>query len=725
MYCFKSFYTTAFILLKLYSIVLITVSILLGGYKSYALANPGLAQLDFFYDKLINAVHSPLNMVQRKINLIDLNYQDRLSGNKPAKQQPLEDFRWIFKAEGLTLVSPEIDLVNGTIYVATTDIINDINNELKLQDTQEADSKDRLFNIIHSNLYALEPGLIGKTGKEKWVFRDINGIIPFSPVIAADGTALVESINGVNIRNNTFENLQGELSAVDQDGKDKWGKPTIFKGEIFLGPPVVGPDGSIIITTIKSFDPLNNNVEGLSATVASIDPVNGDIKWLFNPVNLSNDKPLIINAPPVISQTGDLIFVNAIRLLSMLDIQEEINGFIKGLEDNLLEMVDEGKKKDLLAAIENGEDIEPIIEDIEKEVELLINDRMNEFLNGLLNSLGKVFALDLNNGSVKWEAVFSGFSLSSPIIISADEINVGAVNLLASVKLEANLNVTVNNPKDPEGGFDITLNIIPPAKDDVTITTSGTLNSIDIASGEILWSTNTDEPILLRPVFDQKSEATLVGATSFTIDTTPDKLNISNLKSKIYAINSVDGSIHWTSELFEGIVGLPSIDSAFDFPLLPGRDGGVFFTLFDPGKGDNGVFIFTPKIQAINPDGTTRWPAPFVPDGLVTSAPIIKGDDDTLFLSVNNHQGLFDEKSFRIKNSGPENLLPDFNGQLISLNPDNGTVIRSIEMDGFAYTSPVIDAGMKSVLVATDGFKIDRKPFSFDLETLVHSIKLD
>lgn len=704
------------------SILLIAASILLGGYKPYVLANPELAQLDFFYNKLISTVHSPLNMVQKKIDLIDLNYQERLSSNKPAKQQLLEDFRWIFKAEGLTFDSPGVDLVNGTIYVATTDI----NNELNLQDAREPDSRDGLFNIIHSNLYALEPDLIEKTGKGKWVFRDINGVIAFSPIIAADRTILAESINGINIRNSTFENLQGELYSVDQNGKDKWGKQTVFKGEIFLGPPVVSPEGSIIIATIKPFDPLNmnNSLEGLSTTVASIDPADGNIKWSFSPLNLSSDTSLIINAGPVISQTGDLVFINVIRPLSALDIQEEINGFIKGLEDNLLETVDEGKKEDLLEAIEKGEDIEPIIEDIEKEVGLLINDRMDEFLHGLLNSLGKVFALDINDGSVKWEATFSGFSLSSPIIISSDEIHVGAVNLLASVKLEANLNVTVNNPKDPEAGFDITLNIIPPAKDDITITTFGTLNSIDISSGEILWSTNTDEPILVRPVFDQKSEATLVGATSFTIDTTTDKLNISNLKSKIYAINSVDGSIHWASELFEGIVGIPSIDSVFDFPLLPGRDGDVFFTLFDPGKRDDGVFIFTPKIQAINPDGTTRWPAPFVPDGLVTSTPIIKGDDDTLFLSVSNHQGLFNEKTFGIKNSGTENRRPDFNGQLISLNPDNGAVIKSIEMDGFAYSSPVIDANMESVLVATDGFKINRKPFSFGLETLVHSIRI-
>lgn len=697
------------VLLTLYSII---------SPKTFAGLNSKSLKIALPLNGFLSNGFTTVNRVQQIVNLIKLNYQSLKFNNAVEKNAAQDEFKWIFTAEGISFFPPVVDK-NGTIYAATTDI----NLELNLQDLINKGPEDALVDI-KTNIYSLQPLPLKPTGKEDWVFSGIDGIIIFPPVVSTDGTILVESIEGVN---NDSINLMGKLTAIDQNGKNKWGTTVNFDNQIFIAPPVIGSDGGILVASVNIFDFTNiNNIEDLITHISSIDPANGGIKWSFDAAAFSDDH-LIVLAPPIIAQSGDTVFISAINAKN-LSIQEEINLFIEEFETNA--QIDEEKKEALLEAVKNGKDFTSILDEIEGETELLLNDELDKFLDDILNQLCNLIALDANNGGLKWQSPLPGICFVPPIIdtVNGEKIFVSAVNFSLQVDLEASVDIQIVNPKDPASDLEVKIDIIPPEKDDIILTPFGTLSSVDVSNGGIIWSTNIDDIILLDPVIDQGNERIIVSGTDgsdIRFDLNDFSINIFDSKNKIHALNKNNGAVEWVSEAFNGLIA-SSIVSNVNFPLLLGTDGSVFFTLFDEIETANGEER-TPSqmIHAVNPDGSTKWEDPFAPEGFLTSAPVISRLDNAIFLSASSLRNSLEIPPF-LKGGGQlQGLIPDLKGRLVRLNSGNGTISRSVEIDGFPPSSPVIDTGLNAIYIITSDFEIGVRPFSFDLLSFVYAAELN
>lgn len=715
-----------------------------------------MAQFKLINEKVIDIVQSPLKAVQRGVDLIMPDYQ-HLSPDKAIEiAQSRKDIKWVFPAEGVSLVSPVINPEDGTVYATTTDI--DI--EANLKDLPDNGPDAITIGDLHSNVYALRPKSIGNRGSKKWVFS-MGGIVIFQPVVSTNNkTVFVESINGeIDLENQTFEFSGGKLFAIDQDGKDLWGRPAEFEGEIFLGPPVIGNDGTIYTTTIKIADISNITELDFSGVISAIDPTNGEVKWRFNPSELSDDKFLFTIAPPAVAPTGDTIFINAISTVSTEEIEGLITSAIPEIQDEIADLIN-NTIPSLLEAIENQQDINPILDDIEDDVESLFNLLFNDLIKEILN-LGTIFALD-SDKNIKWDSTFPGVSLSSPVAADSGVVNTGGVNVpIEDISTDVNIDAKLNpeegtieanldvrllvlgatfgvkigielNLEDPSGTLKLTdPKIALPDLEDIDASLIGTLNGIDSANGNLLWSTNIGEAIFNKPVVINNLNQTIVGASGFSINTGQDGIEPESLFSKIYSINTSNGDIGWESESFNGvIVGFTPVDSIIGDPLLVGRDGSVFFSFFDITAGEDEAEIPSFKVLGVNQGGTTKWEEPFVPDGLVTSAPVINKDDDMLFISISSVKDLFEELPLppmpsREKRPKLRDLVPDLKGKLVAINPVDGTTSKSIEIDGFPIASPAIDEKEKAIYVGTADIGIGKRPLSIELLSFIHAARLD
>lgn len=703
------------------AIVLIALLTLLAsvGYKTAATAGINIPKIEQMRKMVIRKAYEPLNQIRQKISLKRLTFNDnRVTNNRFEELGSSADFKWIFETEGISLSSPAVD-DNGSVYVSITSL--DFGHDPDIQNFEESNFENPLFNI-KTTLYSLQSNSELKTGNENWSFSAIKGASTFSPVILANGTILVESIVGLN---NPLETPRGKLFAVDQNGKAVWNNELTFDGEVFPVPPVVGRDGTILITKINTLgtpDPVDivDVIENLSTSISSVNFRDGSIIWTFDPNTLSDEETLIVLAPPVISTTGDTAFISAINTTN-LRVQDKINEFISNFEDEV--QIDDEVEGDLIDAIKNGEDINPLLNEIEDNIGLLLNKELDEFLE-TINQFCKIIAINLDDGTINWELPLKGVCLVPSVLDPKDG------NILFSSRpgfsldfiLDVNVNVTIENPKDPDSSLKIDVDVVPPEIEDVTIIPIGFLSAINTADGSILWSTDIDDTILLSPVFDEKNERIIVAGTngfSSEIGHVLFGSDLDSFSSRIHAINKIEGSIIWTSELFNGIIGASKVDGLVKFPLLPGTDGSVYFTLSDVKAEDSDVeaedigdISSLTVIQAVGPDGAAKWEKPFLPEGLITSPPIINRSNDTIFLSIQKFLGF-------------TGFVTDIKGSLISISPNNGTVAGTMEIDGVALSSPTIDRKQEAIYTLTNDFSFNLKQLSFNLQSFVYALELD
>lgn len=678
----------------------------------YAEVNKVPIQYAFYNNKLIEMVRLPLLKIQNVIDNAINVHKNTLSENSVKVLENNKDFNWVFTTEGASIVAPTIDSEDGDIIALTTDI--DVALDLKNQTIKIGELK--------SNVYALKPTFTvgGKrrfrgesNNNKKWEFNDVKGAAVFSAAILNDGVIIVEAIDATfDIENNILGNVTSRLYGLDGEGNNKWGDSLNFDNKIFVTPPFVGPNNTIFTTTLEINDFSNINVKDLKSLVSAVDPASGNVIWSFDPADFVKNDPVITIAPPAFGKSDETIFVTAVSPLTDEKIGEFIADTLKTSSSDVAKLVEDAINE-ILADIEKKSDFSSITSGFSDKAKSVLENMANKTIMEFLE-MTTVFALDSKNGEVKWQSALSGLSISSPVVVNSNELNIGNINFVAETIMDVEVQEVTFDISDPNNTIEMEFKVEAAKTANMNVKQFGTLNSIKITDGELLWTKNIVEPILFKPITTINGDQTIVGGVNFSI-TKDENLGttISDLSSKIYAVNVKDGDVAWESKLFEGSIGSSPIGFLNGAPILKGTDGSLFFAVFDFEVNKENEISKSTNVYALNLDGSTKWPNPFKLDVFLIANPAVSSETGSIFLSVND--------TFEPTQSLEQKLT----SKLISLNQKDGSILKTIEMDGLTVTSPVIDNGNDAVYASTSSYKIIKRSSSLDLFSLVHSVPLN
>lgn len=690
---------------KYLTLTVVLTLFLIISYRCNVSAGSELSQVEVVYDLLRENIYAPVKKLEHDIKHLKSICKYKSVNVDFKELQSSDEFKWIFESSGVSLTTPAVS-DDGSIIITSTKVGLD----LSLKNLINKDP-DALPIVVTTILSSLQADPLKKTGKEEWSFDRIPGAAIFQPVFTSDGSIILETIEGAD---NIPDDLQGHLFAISPDGKNKWADVVTFENEIFIGPPMESNDGTIIVTSIKILSLLDNNtLKEFDTTISGIDPDDGSIKWTFHPSNLETGEPLIITTPPVISRTGDTVFLGVMNIANLKN-PAKLEFFIKEFENNV--KIDEEKNKALIAAIVNGKEIEPLIEEIENDLELQLNDALKEFIDESFLKFCSVIELDLNDRVVKWQTPLDGFCLTSSILDPENQqvLYSSRTNFTVQIDLQVTVEVEIGDPKDPEGNLEVSFEVEKLTEDNVTIKQIGTVSAVDVLAGDVMWETNIEKPIYLNPVFGLNNEKIIVAGTKgFNVNSDLDKISVTRSGSSVYAINKSDGNVDWESATFDGVIGFSITNSLISFPLLSGSDGSVFFTVFNL-EFDVGAVnaISVLKIYALNQEGISKWETPYTPDGLLTTEPVINTNGNSIFLSVEDTPKLSD-------------LVPKTRSKLVEIDSNTGTGIKSFKMNGFVFPPPAIDTKENTLFVSASDVEVMFRTFSFDILSFVYALDLD
>ncbi|MGR3319135.1 MAG: outer membrane protein assembly factor BamB family protein [Candidatus Anammoxibacter sp.] len=666
---------------------LIAISLLISR-SAFSETSNSVTPLKYVENRVIEKIQKPLDRINMVVKQI-ISANRSASSDSPVEIQTVEDLKWVFKADGATIVSPVVGPDDGTIYSLTIDI------EMQLS----VRNQELVIGELSSKLYALKPDLDFKfllnQRLPRWIFRNIKGVAPFSPVILADGSIIVEAIDGdIDIETATLNNIEGRLFAIDKDGDNKWSGSgsSSFKDEIFVTPLVITNDDTIITTSVKIVDPANIDVEGLSGRITAIDPDAGNVKWSFNPVS-NNNEPLVVIAPPVVDAVRGTIYVAAINLAKIRKLENiELGNFdleaVKNSGTGFVTLIEEAISK-ILETIENSGNIGTVTGDIEQEMESFLSE-----FGGILG-MTEIFALNQSSGVVEWQTSLPGVALNS-VVLATDSVSAGAVNFKTDVEINVDLNVTFDESNPAETiSFTFDVNLV--GGDALELTIAGIVSTIGASNGDLLWSSSIDDSIFIKPVVSIDNNQIIVGASNPFIKNGLGKIDLnSDTISKMYAFNMADGSMEWESETFNGIIG---------FPILQGADGSLFLSLSDTATDSEGNVTLSSKLHSVNSDGSTKWSDPFVSDGSFTSSPVIRKENDSIFVGITSVVSKFVEIG-----SGSGGILGTFNID---------------EKNGIPLSSLVIDEERDVIYGVTTNVNLRLRTLSLKPSSFVHAIILD
>ncbi len=714
-------------------------------------------------NQLEKNLRAPLRRVE---HIIDLVRSKALNANSDSgvTQQARLDFKWAFTAEGVSFLKPVIS-ESGNVHVATTDI--DVT--VALDELEEKGEEAVTIGEINSNLYALKPNPINPRGKDEWMFNT-DGTILFPPVISDDEKVFVESLVVTNevVGSSTVTGFSVNVFAV-KDGVNVWSNSVEFDNSIPLSSPVVAQN-TVLMTTLKSPDFSDFNISDLSGEISAFDSATGNTKWTFNPANTGmdtedgegeeqNSLPKFLFAPPVVD--GNTVFVNTISATSIDDIKAFLENSIEGV-DELFTTIVVDTAPDFLAALLVGGDLNEVIDPVEDDIEVIITEIIDDLVEELSN-LGTLFALNLADGSVKWNSKFQGVSISSPVIANSGIVTVGSSNLKLD---DTNADVNIGIALDEDNGkltFDVSVQIeiagvtfgfkkvleidllalqddptnlegivtSPPLEtdtpelDELIIEVDGRVSGFNVADGTKAWETTVDSPVLLKPVISNEMDQVIVGGTTFSVERTDSSVDIGGFASKIYAVNGLNGNLDWESDPFAGVIGLPPLDLILGDPILLSTDGSVFFSFFDVENDDPSSSVL--KVWAVSQGGSMKWSSPFAPENLGTSAPVIDPETGKVFLSLSQIDIPDPDGDVPPEDGETPNLRdlkPDLKGLVIGLDPLSGAVDKSVEVEGFVISSPAIDPRGGTAFISTIDFEINRDPISLDLLSFVQAVKV-
>ncbi len=667
----------------------------------YVGTNRAPSQCDFYNKRIVEIVEHPITKINKVVNMLNLQYS-----NKPIEaKESAKNFKWVFNAEGAALTPPVVDPVDGDIFTVTTDI--DV----------ELDVKNQTVNIgtLHSNLYALTPGSSKRrrsgTNNKKWEFNDILGAVVFAPVVSNDSTIIVETIDATfDIENNVEGDIISRLYAFTQEGKNKWGEPISFKNKIFTTPPFVGADDTVFTNAVDIISTNDDiQIHDLKSTVSAIDPSSGAVKWTFDPTDLAGDVPMITICSPETNKAGDTIFISALSPLTDERVNKLVNETVKMAGGDVAELVD-GTINEIVNQIKKGNDFTTVTDSFTDKTKAALNETAKDTVTELLE-MTTVFALESKTGNIKWQSRLPGLNFSSPIVVNNSELHVGNVNFLVDSPLNVDVQEVKFDKADPDNTIEMLFKVKPIALNEIEGTQFGTLNSIKISDGDTLWIKDLAAPVLLSPVASIDGNQTIVGTTDFSLNTEEkDGSSIKDLSSQIYAIDVKDGNVAWESKTFSGMLGASPIDLLNNHPILTGKDGSLYFTTFNLEISDEGIPSISADVRALSSDGSSKWSNTFTPDGFLIYSPKISDKANSIFLSTNDSLSL------------SRSLEQEFSSKFISLNLDNGSINKSIEMDGISISSTAVDDTNDVVYSTTSNYSIKKRPLSLDLFSLIHAV---
>eukprot|EP00947_MAST-08B_sp_MAST-8B-sp1_P001001 g1001.t1 len=254
----------------------------------------------------------------------------------------------------------------------------------------------------------------------------------------------------------------------------------------------------------------------------------------------------------------------------------------------------------------------------------------------------KLYAINVANGTKKWEFETGGYVDSSPALSSDDKtVFVGSHD----GKLYA-INVADGTKKwEFETGYYVWSS---PAlsSDDKTVfvgSHDSKLYAINVADGTKKWEFVTRGNVASSPALSSDDKTVFIGSHD----------------KKVYAINVADGTKKW-----EFVTG----DIVWSSPALSSDDKTVFI-----GSRDK-------KLYAVNvADGTKKWE--FVTRGKVDSSPALSSDDKTVFVG-------------------------SLDSMLYAVNVVDGTLKWEFRTFFFVDSSPVISSDGKTVFVGSQDDKL-------------------
>lgn len=662
-----------------------------------------LANDKFVRNSAYKSIKTQLNKLKQSLEMIKLNRKNALQTSND-KRINNNDFNWITKIPGISITPPAIDPLDNDVIVAVIDINQEIILDL-------IEGKVDLLNTF-SSLYALKPNSEKpnrrNNGKNiKWVINGLRGAAVFPPIVLKNATVLVSTVDG-GFNTGLFEGTS-RLFSISDNGNHRW-QLQFDKDETFVSSPVIAPNGNIIVSTIK-ITPLS-----ISPMLRLIDPINGEILWSIDENDIETDDfSFFFITPPAVNENGDF-YVSALGFAKSHITRDPLIEIIKQNAKTVDKLVND-TINDFAEIIksDNLENSDLIINNFIKEIKPILNDSAEELLkdrDDLAQFVTCIYKIDRNNGEIEWQTILQGDSLFAPLIVNDESLIIGKINYLYNPEIILRgllLNADLDSDT-PENTISLKfhLDLILETRDLTKATSS--LVSIDTDNGAIMWSSDFEDIVHFTPVLSKDEKNAIVPAFLFLNDN----------PSKLYSIDVDDGATKWNSTSFDGVIGQISTSLLNKSPLLTGNDGSTYFPIFDfefTLNGNNG-FATDAEIQAVTSGGSLKWIKPFTNAGFLFANPTIDNNDDSIFLNIIRTDNIV---SIRNQNEAPPDELPDgikrrrdrrkerrdkeptilLQTDFVKLNPINGEISKSVKLEGFGLSSPIIDNDLNQIYTIT------------------------
>jgi outer membrane protein assembly factor BamB len=645
------------------------------------------------------------------------------TGQSPYIGAQTNHVKWTFQTGDWVQSSPAIGK-DGTIYVGSYDrklyALNPDDGSVKWSYTtgntvlsSPAIGRDGTVYDGSSdyNVYAFSPD----DGSVKWTFRAGAQVVS-SPSVGGDGTVYVGS-------------LDKKIYALSPgDGSIKWSCTT---GDAVYASPSIGTDG-----TIYAFS--------RDKKVYALDPANGAVRWTFATLWYNNGSPAV--------GADGTVYVKADYEVYALD---PANGSVKWShavgDSGWMSPATGADGTVYVGSIDGSVYALNPADGSEKWTHTTgwwMDGSATIGSDGTIYiGSGRVYALDPSDGSVKWSYTTGGRICSSPAISSDGTVYItsydgklyafggvgpstysvsGTVTLSTGGRL-AGVTMTLTpggktatTASDGtykftdilEGTYTLTPTatgyVFTPAQRSVTVKALDVVGQDFTATGGLANSAwpkfrgNAQNTGLSRYVGAQTNHVKWIRFTARPVVSSPSigadgTVYVGSLDSKLYALNTSDGSVKWTYATGSWVTSSAAIAvdgtvyiGSWDAKLyaLNSADGSLEWSHATGGgiigsaaiSADGTVYIGSGdgKVYALNPaDGGVKWA--HVAGNAVNSSPVI-GTDGTIYVGSD-----------------------DMN--VYALNPADGTVKWVYVTSGLVHSSPAISAD-GTVYVGSDDGKV-------------------
>ena len=708
-------------------------------------------------NEMTSNIMTPQRQVNNVLDLVNSKNQGQITNTVKA-EMAFRNFKWAFKAEGISFIKPAVDSNSGALYVPTTDVDISVN----VRDLSELDEDAINIGNLQGKLYCLSPNSILNRGRKNWEV-DTNGITIFSPEVSGNGDVFVESVDGdiqidlENLENIDIGQLISKITAINSNGTTLWEED--FENSSFISKPMIAPDNTVITAaiTIPNLPKISDNdmngldLAGFSAKIFAFDSGNGNIRWTFNPASLDEESHLSLFAPPVVAFNESKIYAVATARNSEEDLQELATGIIESIEQTAIESVLEAILQ-IVALLSEGEDTDALIDDLENDIASLINDPLKTALNETFGH-SELFALD-TAGDILWQTSVPGISLFSPLASDSGFVNVCTLKVLVEdvsssvildialspenlLTIDADVDLLISGEPIAFGlDFSIDASMLgnvsditelleteierPKVSDLINILSRNLIteyfayNTADgeTADGELLWSSIIEGPVITKPSLTADKQQIISTVIDASLDVDSESPGLQSITNHIYSLDANNGEMKWKSDPINGSI-IP--------PILTDNDNCVYYSFIEGEKLDFGQSDV--QIGALDSNGLAKWANPFRPDDAIAFAPVITMD--ALYVPVNKISDIIptDDDMDSGDRGRLRNLRPDIKSAFININIETGSAIKRVTLNGLISAPSIFDESRNALYSTTFNFNTSVNPISIELFSRVYAIK--